>query len=88
MSGGYFDYNHFRLHDIAQSIKYQIEKNGAGYSEETLDEFRKAVHYLRVAEIYSNRIDYLLCGDDGEEGFHRRLKEDLSEIGGEENGNN
>ena len=32
---------------------------------------------IRVAEIYAQRADWLLSGDDGEEEFHERLKEDL-----------
>ena len=45
---------------------------------ETIDEFRRAVHCLRVASTYAQRIDYLLSGDDSEESFHKRLKEDLN----------
>ena len=38
-----------------------------------------AIKYLRVAQIYSKRIEWLLSGDDGEESFHKRLKEELDE---------
>jgi hypothetical protein len=47
------------------------------YTEETIKEFRNAIDTLRRAEIYAQRVDYLICGDDGEESFHRRLKEEL-----------
>lgn len=49
------------------------------YSKETLDEFRKGLDILNKAYIYAQRIDWLLSGDDGEESFHKRLKEDLEE---------
>jgi len=48
--------------------------------EKTINEFRTAVHYLRLAATYAHRVDYLLAGDDSEENFHKRLKEDLSEL--------
>lgn len=50
------------------------------FSEETLAEFKKAVHILKQAEIYAQRIDWLLSGDDGEESFHERLKEELEKL--------
>ncbi len=55
------------------------------YSKETLDEFRKAIKILRTAAIYAQRIDWLVSDDDGEESFHRRLKEELDKL--EENEN-
>jgi hypothetical protein len=48
--------------------------------KETLDEFKKGVNLLKQAEIYAQRIDWLLAGDDGEETFFERLKEDLEKI--------
>ena len=49
------------------------------YPEEIIEEFKKGVHYLRLAAIYAQRIDWLLSGDDGEESFLERLKEELDE---------
>ena len=60
--------------------KYPEDKFHYAYSKETIDEFKKAVTILRQAEIYAQRIDYLLSGDDGEETFHKRLKQDLDKI--------
>ena len=51
--------------------------NYYGYNEKTLEEFKKGLDILRKACIYAQRIDWLLSGDDGEESFHKRLKEDL-----------
>lgn len=50
------------------------------YSEETIKEFRKGVDILKKAQVYANRIDWLMSGDDGEESFHKRLKEGLKEL--------
>lgn len=54
--------------------------NNYGYTEETLAEFRKGIKILKQAEVYAQRIDWLLSGDDGEETFHERLKEDLDKL--------
>lgn len=54
--------------------------NKSDFSEKTLAEFKKAVHILKQAEIYAQRIDWLLSGDDGEETFHKRLKEELEKL--------
>ena len=106
MSGGHFDYDQYRIGQIAESIQSIIDKNGKRkvkedletwhdkdwyekypedlyyhtYSEETIAEFKDAVIFLKRAEIYAQRIDWLLSGDDGEETFHERLKEDLSKL--------
>lgn len=50
------------------------------YSEETIAEFKKGLDILRKAYVYAQRIDWLLSGDDGEESFHERLKEELDEL--------
>ena len=86
MSGGHFDYQQYRLGDIADSIEVAIEANGVAsedfewvqdYSAETIAEFKAAVDLIRRAQIYAQRIDWLLSGDDGEDQFHQRLREEL-----------
>ncbi len=54
--------------------------NQAGYSKETIREFKKAIRILKQAEVYAQRIDWLLSGDDGEDNFHERLKDELEEL--------
>lgn len=46
-------------------------------SEEILAEFRKAVKFLHIASTYAQRIDWYLSGDEGEDSFFERLKEEL-----------
>ena len=41
---------------------------------------KKGLIALKVAAIYAQRIDWLLSGDDGEESFKRRLKEELDAL--------
>lgn len=60
--------------------KYPEDKFHSQYSIEVLLEFKNAVKYLKMAEIYAQRVDRLLSGDDGEESFLTRLKEDLDEL--------
>ena len=77
MSGGHFDYIQFQINDAEAEVRRLIEENECGYSKETLTEFQRGAVFLRAASIYLQRIDWLVSGDDGEETFHKRLKEDL-----------
>lgn len=54
--------------------------NRHGYRFLTLQQLKRAVHYLRKAAVYAQRADWLLSGDDSEESFHERLKKDLAGI--------
>lgn len=92
MSGGAFDYDHYRISNIIDIIEDEIYHNdskelndwgdtrGHYYSEETIEEFNKGVELLKKAQVYAHRIDYLISGDDGEESFHKRLKLDLEKL--------
>ena len=55
------------------------------YSKETIKEFKKGLAILKKAYIYAQRIDWLLSGDDGEESFHERLKEELDNLKSKKN---
>ena len=92
MSGGFFDHSQYTLNQIVTDIEDEIyyndseevneynEKRGNGFSEDTMQEFKLAVWYLKQALVYTQRVDYLLSGDDGEETFHERLKKDLEKL--------
>ncbi len=54
------------------------------FTPETIQEFRNGIQVLHKASIYAQRIDWLLSGDDGEDSFHKRLKEELEHF--EKNG--
>lgn len=49
------------------------------YTKQVQVELRNAVHILRKAAIYAQRIDWLLSWDDSEESFLKRLKKELDE---------
>lgn len=92
MSGGYFDYNQYKIQYIADEVEHMIYSNdsqeldewgnrkGYGFSSEVIEEFQRGLYYLRVAQVYAQRIDWLVSGDDGEDSFHQRLAKDLAEI--------
>ena len=105
---GHFDYKHYQLEDIADSIERQIQRNGREktreemrdegwrdpewfdkypeeryyykYPDEVIEKFKEGVKILKQAEVYAQRIDWLLSGDDGDETFLERLKEDLDKL--------
>ena len=58
---------------------WTVKYNKQRYKPETIKELKKAVKVLRKAYVYAHRIDWFLSGDDGEETFHERLKEELKE---------
>lgn len=60
--------------------QYPEDLNHYKYPDEVIEKFQEAVQLLRKAEIYAQRIDWLVSGDDGEESFLRRLKEDLQRL--------
>lgn len=108
MSGGRFDYNQYKIRDIADDIEQEIKKSGTPltndelketfwrndewyekypedkfhykYPDEVIKEFHKAVYILRLAEIYAQRVDWLISGDDGDETFIERLAEDKQKL--------
>lgn len=78
MSGGAFDYQQYRIGEIADQIKEAILI--CEMKPETILAFEDAIRSLRKAEVYAQRVDWFLSGDDGEDSFHKRLAEDLAEI--------
>lgn len=73
-SGELYEVKYYTYEEYADGKYYP------DYTEETIDEFRKGVEILKKARIYAQRIDWFLSGDDGEESFHRRLKEELKQL--------
>ena len=107
MSGGFFDYQQYRMTDMIESIESVIKNNGKAktqkqldeswytpdwyekypedlyhpkYSNEVIEKFKEGVILLKKAQVYAQRIDWLLSDDDGEESFLVRLKEDLEKL--------
>jgi len=86
MSGGAFDYVQQRIHDVASELETltdEIRLGKPGFehlSIETINKFYEGVKALWVAEAYIHRIDWLVCADDGEQDFHKFLKDDLANV--------
>jgi len=92
MSGGHFNYDQYRIRQIADEVERLIETNNIeetdpygdkisySFPQEIIEKFQEAVLTLRMAEVMAQRIDWLVSGDDGEESFLRRWNEDLSKI--------
>ena len=60
--------------------KYPEDKFHYKYPEEVIEEFKKGVDIIKLAQIYMQRMDWLLSGDDGEESFISRLKQDKEKL--------
>lgn len=92
MSGGHFDYQQYRIGQIADQVDQLIRTNndtelnewgnpkGFQFSQDTIVAFKRGLYYLELAQIYAQRIDWLVSGDDGESTFHQRLVEDINEM--------
>lgn len=93
MSGGHFNYEQYKITDIADEVEHLIETNnleekdeygdciGRHFEPETIAKFKEALITLRRAQVMAQRIDWLVSCDDGEESFHKRWGEDLAKIG-------
>ena len=89
MSGGHFNYDQYKISEIAEEIDQLIRINDSDekdewgedisyhFNEATIEALHNAKETMRVAAIYVQRIDWMVCGDDGEATFHKRLEEDL-----------
>lgn len=92
MSGGRFNYDQYRIESIAEEVRRLIETNdvtdtdewgqqiGMQYDAETIAVFKEALFVLKLAYAYAQRIDWLVSGDDGEENFKSRLKDDIEQL--------
>lgn len=89
MSGGYFDYNQYRVEQIAEDIEHLIEINddetkdewgdtkGYGFRPEIIERFKEAAHTLRQAAEMAKRVDWLVSCDDGEDSFMSRWDKEV-----------
>ena len=82
MSGGYWDYGQFRINSIVEDIEESLEEVD-GLTEvndyEGLERDLKILkNHLELASIYMCRLDWLLSGDDGNESYNSRLREELN----------
>jgi hypothetical protein len=86
MSGGYFNYIQCRIPDeVINPLKDIIHKKNDeehylyNFSPAVVKELKTGLDFIERANIYIQRIDWLVEGDDGEDTFLERLKEDLEQ---------
>lgn len=89
MSGGHFEYRNYLLDELADEVERLIALNGreedfdgykwkrAEYDEDTLSKFRLTIETLRKGSKMLERVDWLASGDDGEETFKKRWREEI-----------
>ena len=85
MSGGHFYHIQYRMEDIAAEIDRLVDENdstekdsfgediGYHFPPQIIERFRQAAYTIRQAQEMTQRIDWLVSGDDGEESFHVSL---------------
>jgi hypothetical protein len=78
MSGGFFNYDQYKIGEIADELREIIRSEG-NCDSATLEKFYEALNTLERAKIMAQRIDWLLSCDDGVESFLKRWDEDLDE---------
>ncbi len=60
--------------------KYPEARFEEVYREDIQQIFKDGIEALKKAEIYAQRIDWFLSGDDGEDSLVSRLKSDLEKL--------
>ena len=60
--------------------KYPEAKFEEVYREDVQQIFKDGIEALKKAEVYAQRIDWFLSGDDGEDSLVSRLKYDLDKL--------
>lgn len=60
--------------------RYPNEADVLELSDEAINAMKEAYRQIRIAEIYAERVDWMMSGDDSEECFRERIKEDLAEF--------
>ena len=58
--------------------RYPDEADVLELSDETINAMKEAYRQIRIAEIYATRVDWMMSGDDSEDSFRERIKEDLA----------
>ena len=76
MSGGHFDYKQNFIRDIADDVEQLILFN-EDFDDDTIEYFKTGLEFLRLSQVYAQRIDWLVSGDDGEASLKQRLRDDL-----------
>lgn len=74
MSGGSLDYFYFRFEEPLEKISKEIKWGKNKWSPEVISEL------LKIAQVYSHDVEWLLSGDYGDDSFLESIKEELEEL--------
>lgn len=95
MSGGAFDYKQHTLQDLIDDMNTLIErldkepidsfecnslKNFVKNPDDLKNKIRENIGYLKRAFLFTNSLDWLISGDDGEEKFYEKLDVEMKKI--------
>lgn len=92
MSGGHFNGAQSHMLMIAEDIDKIIEENnskefdtfgykiGYDFPQDIISKLEETKKVLVLAEAMTKRVDYLVCGDDGEDSFRRRWEEEVEQL--------
>ena len=80
MSGGIWNYEQYSVQTAIEELE-QLPSNEL----EELDAITQSNYYALLAElkkcyVHTQRLDWLLSGNDGQETYHKRLTEDLAKL--------
>lgn len=86
MSGGHFDYNQYRISDIADQIERDLSRIGKtndygdviDIPEDIVDKMFEAITVLRKCEKMVHAIDWYMSGDTGDDSFRKEWGENMS----------
>ncbi|WP_296683543.1 hypothetical protein [Flavobacterium sp.] len=67
--------------DVDWYEKYPEDKYHYKFTPDIIKEFKEAIPIIKKSQVYIQRIDWLLSGDDGEQTFLERLGQDLKKEG-------
>ena len=99
MSGGAFEYKQYKIQDLIEDMENLLvrldkepidsfECNSLKNYIDDKDSFKKIVQknidLLKKSYLYTQRIDWFISGDDGEETFYERLEEEIEKLEYEE----
>ena len=84
MSGGRFDYVQYKFDDVAESIRGYRERemrhSDFPLPDDIAAKFEEAARTCEIAARMVQRVDWLLSGDDGEDSFRQRWKDEVESM--------
>ena len=88
MSGGHYEYEQYKIDQVAYQMKKDIENNGEthdphnyvfDFTKETMEYMKKVSDIVALAGILTKHADWLYSGDDSEETFRENIEKALLE---------